>query len=185
MKKNELIQLRELVEKERKRRIRINELLDSELVKEYLLNNNLEPVILDSDNIREIINNILKEFTITSTNNIYVCVRAYQIDCDINYQETTFYTRNVEIDSKKADYKLYNNLESDEIVKASKEKFEDYPLINEFEENNIILNPYNTNENMNGYKEVKLDFFENSINYSQSKSKQLLLKKYTRNNIVI
>ena len=182
MKKNELVQLRELVEKEKNRRVRIKELLDNELVKEYLLINDIEPVILDYNNTREIIENILKTFNITKTNGIYVCTNAYYFDCQICYEETDYYQRNVNINSKYAEYKIYNDIENGESIKAirKQDKYNSYRLIDEFEDNNIVLNPFNTSDYMNGYNNVRLDFFENSINYGQVKSKNLLLKKYPR-----
>ena len=53
MKRNELLELRELVAKEIKRRERIKELLDNYLVKEYLEMTKTKKVTLDT-NIREL-----------------------------------------------------------------------------------------------------------------------------------
>ena len=64
------------------------------------------------------------------------------------------------------------------MVKANKEN--NKILIKVFEDNNIVLNPYNTNVNSNGYYEVKTDFFINAIKDGQTKSKRLLLSKYSR-----
>ena len=182
MKRNELIKLRELVEIEKNRRIRIKELLKHELVKEYLLLNNIDSILLDDNNIREIIDNILKTFNVTKTNGLYVCTSAYYVNCRICYEDTNYYTENVEIDSEYAKYKIYNDIESGKSIKAAREldKYNSYKLINEFEKNNIVLNPYNTNRDMNGFSEVRLDFFENSIKYGQAKSKKILLERYPR-----
>ena len=43
----------------------------------------------------------------------------------------------------------------------------------DFENENIILNPYNTSNNRNGYDEVKMDFFKTSIEKGQAKVKNL------------
>ena len=184
MKRNELIELRELVKNERDRRIRIKKLLDSELVKEYLLLNNIDPVILETDNIREIIDNILKTFTITETNGIYVCIRAYYIDCDICYEDTHCYTRDSEINSATATFRKYQDIENGKIFNAVKRKEDkrsyNYPFFSEFEVNNIVLNPYNKGEDNNGYDEVKYDFFNTAIKDGQAKAKKLVLSKYPR-----
>ena len=50
----------------------------------------------------------------------------------------------------------------------------------EFENENIILNPYNTSNNRNGYDEVKYDFFETALKNGQAKAKKLVLSKYPR-----
>ena len=78
---------------------------------------------------------------------------------------------------------IYGNIETGKFIKARNPNvIDDHTdeLIPDFESNHIVLNPTNSNENMNNYQEVKLDFFENAINIGQGKSKQLVLKKYNR-----
>ena len=178
MRRDELITLRELVTEEVERRKRIKELLKMDLVKEYLEITKTSPEDLDVNNLPEIINKILETFKITKTNGIYVCTSAYYIDCSITYQDTSYYSRTVDIDSEYADYKIYHDIEDGRMVKANKEN--NKILIKVFEDNNIVLNPYNTNVNSNGYYEVKTDFFINAIKDGQNKSKKLLLSKYPR-----
>ena len=102
MKRNELIQLRELVNDEIKRRERIKELLGNKLVMEYLEITNTNPVDLDINNISEIISKILPSFTITKTNGIYVCTSAWYTDYRISYEDTEYYSQYVAIDSEYA-----------------------------------------------------------------------------------
>ena len=83
MKRNELIELRELVSNEIKRRERIKNLLKNNLIQEYLRITSTEYKDLDESNITEILEQILSSFEITQTNGIYVCTSAYYIDCDI------------------------------------------------------------------------------------------------------
>ena len=97
MKKSELIKLRNLVEQEKQRRERIKELLVNPLIQEYLRITSTEYKDLDESNITEILEQILSSFEITQTNGIYVCTSAYYIDCDICYEETNYYSRNVNI----------------------------------------------------------------------------------------
>ena len=145
MKRNELIQLRELVNDEIKRRERIKELLKNELVMEYLEITKTNPVDLDINNIKEIISKILSSFTITKTNGIYVCTSAWYTDWEVCYEETNYYSKEVDINSEYAEHKVYTDIESGECIGASKESSNSdrRQLISNFEQNNIVLNPYN------------------------------------------
>ena len=184
MKRNELIELRELVSNEIKRRERIKDLLKNNLIQEYLRITNTKFEELDDSNIKEILEHILPTFTITKTNGIYVCTSAYYIDCDICYEDTNYYTRSVDINSNQAEFRLYSDIENGKIIKATRrneaKRIHNYPLFNEIESNNIVLNPYNTRENNNGYDEVKYNFFEKAFNDGQAKAKKLVLSKYPR-----
>ena len=181
MTRNELIELRKIVNNEINRRKRIKELLSNDLIQEYLRITNTKLEELDESNIKEILEQILSSFEITQTNGIYVCTSAYYIDCDICYEETNYYSRNVNINSEYAEHRVYTDIESGQIVKGHKED-DRYgkPLMREFENENIILNPYNTSNNRNGYDEVKFDFFETAIKDGQTKAKKLVLSKYPR-----
>lgn len=184
MKKSELIKLRNLVEQEKQRRERIKELLTNPLIQEYLRITSTEYKDLDESNITEMLEHILSSFEITQTNGIYVCTSAYYIDCDICYEDTSYYTKSADIDSNIAEYRLYTNIENDKRYKAVKDKTirnrDNNPSFNDFESNNIILNPYNTNVDMNGYNEVKYDFFNTALKDGQAKAKKLVLSKYPR-----
>lgn len=182
MKRNELIQLRELVTKEVERRKRIKELLESDLIQEYIEITNAKVNKLDSNNIRGILNQILSSFSITKTNEIYVCISAYYMDYKIIYQDTIDYAKIVEINSCSATHKTYIDIESGKQISATKRLDNGVKgqLISAFEKNNIVLNPYNTCQNFNGYYEVKSDFFETAIKDGQAKAKKLVLTKYPR-----
>ena len=182
MKRNELFELRELVDDEIKRRKRISELLTNELVMEYLEITKTDPVDLDIDNISEIISKILSSFTITKTNGIYVCTSAWYMSYRICYEDTEYYSEDVKIDSEYAEYKVYTDIESNKSITAVTDGKERYgrPLISTFEKDNIILNPYNTSENKNGYEEVKFDFFRTALKDGQAKAKKLILSKYPK-----
>ena len=184
MKKNELIKLRELVNIEIKRRKRINELLKNNLVLEYINITNKEKEDLDSNDINDIINKILKSFEITNTNNIYICTDAWYTYDVITYQATGIEVINVSIDSKDAEYKYYENIESKEGLRAVKNITSRVPinetLISDFEKNNIVLNPYNSRDNKNGLDIVRTEFLFNSIINGQAKAKKYILSKYPR-----
>lgn len=185
MKRNELFELRELVDDEIKRRKRISELLTNELVMEYLEITKTDPVDLDIDSISEIISKILSSFTITKTNGIYVCTSAWYLGCHTYYQGDEYYSVDVKIDSEYAEYKVYTDIESNKSITAITDEYVEEirygrPLISTFEKDNIILNPYNTSENKNGYEEVKFDFFRTALKDGQAKAKKLILSKYPK-----
>lgn len=177
MRRNELIELRELVLKERENRKKVNELLEDELVKEYLKAKGIEDEPFN-DNLREVIKEIVKDFKITKTNGIYVCTSSYYFDCRVCYEDMECYIVDVDIDSKYAERKTYVDIESKQTVRASVEKTYGFPLIEDFEREHLILNPYNTNKNCNGLEEVRLDFLEMAIEKGQAKSKRNILSKY-------
>lgn len=180
MKKNELLKLRELLNKEKNRRKRIKELLENDFVKEYLCITSTDCVNLDCNDIRGILSDILSNCRVTSTNNIYVATRAYFLDCRINYEETNYYRSNVLINSVEAENKIYKDIESGNIVVGYSTSDDTRPLISTFEKENIVLNPYNTCENKNGYDDVRLDFFSTAIEQGQTKAKLLILEKYKK-----
>ena len=183
MNKDELIILKDLVDKEIEKRKRINELLENETVQEYLRITNTDPCNIDSDNIREVLSQILKTWEISKTNGIYVCTSSYYMDCKINYEDSEFFSHMVPINSRDADYRIYQDIESEVRVQAAKNNNNPYLIktnMHEFERDHIVLNPYNNVRNQNGYSEVRLDFFENALKYGQAKSKKLLLEKYPR-----
>lgn len=150
------------------------------LVKEYLSITNTPWVNLDINDIRGILSDILLNYKVTSTNNIYVVTRAYFLDCTICYQETNYFRSNVPIKSLEAENKIYKNIESESIVVASSLSDSNMTLISKFESENIVLNPYNTSNNKNGYDDVRLDFFSTSIEQGQAKAKKLILEKYKK-----
>ena len=182
MKRSELIRFKGLVQEEIARRERRNELLENELVKEYLELSNIEPSSLDTNNIKEIIKQILKDFKITETNGIYVCTGAWYSLTDNSYETASYLIQNVDINSPYAECKTYSNIELGDYIFASQYGSinSKMPIIKEFECRNIVLNPFNTSENKNGFEQVQMEFFEKTLKYGQEKSKRRLLEKYHR-----
>ena len=130
-----------------------------------------------------IIEKILEDYKLTETNGIYVCTGAFYEDCDICYQETTYYTRSTDLFSELAEYRIYRDIESGIARKAflkSSSMEKSIVLANQFEQENIVLNPYGTSKNKNGYNEVRKTFFIEAIKNGQPKAKQLILKQYSK-----
>lgn len=185
MKSSDLRKIRSLVNKEVERRKRINELLENEFVKEYLIKTNSEIINLDAENVNDILKDVLKTIKIDDTNGIYVCTCAYVYEYNICYQELDCYHKYVPINSELAEYKKYMNIESGKYVECVNKAQNGYEkkymkLISSFEKENIVLNPYNSSENSNGYNEVRMDFFSNSLEYGQPYGKRIVLSKYNR-----
>lgn len=204
MRRNELIYLRSELEREKEKRKMYNDLLKTGeigrssiiiegLVEQWNLDINsliFEPRTMDEYLILEY---ILRHYSITGTNGIYVCTNALFTTYDICYEETTWYSEDLLISDPSAEYKLYMDIESKEVIKAySKKKLEEYKdrytgrfsastiSIPEFEGENIVLNPHNSHYNENGFNEVRKDFLLSAIHGGQAKAKKLVLSKYPR-----
>ena len=206
MKKTELIKLKKLLQQETDRRNRINELLSNGSIQEFLSLNNLNINELQSDDKWIILKELLKEFQITESNGILVCTGSYLTDCSICYQETNYYTKEVPFDNPYIEYQMFEDIETSKIhiaytdsyiqrkvdeenkyysrMKVTSSEFchKRYGryLASELKEKYIILNPYNSSKNSNGFNEVQKDFFTTAIEKGQPKAKQLVLTKYPR-----
>lgn len=184
MKRYELLKLKKEVLKEIQRRKRVNELLETELIQEFMELSNIKVQSLDDEDIREILSSILENFTITETNGIYVCTGTFYSDCDTYYGVTSYSSRTVDFNSRLAEYRIYCDIE-DGRRRTAYMKNEDNSclfelLVSEFEESNIVLNPYNSSKNRNGYAEVRENFFMTAIEKGQGKAKKLILEQYPR-----
>ena len=206
MNKSELIKLKKMLRQEIDGRNRINELLSNGLIQEFLSLNNLNINELESDDKWFILKEFLKEFQITESNGILVCTGSYLVACDICYQETNYYSKEVSFDNPYIEYQTFEDIETRKVHTAYTDKHiqrkleeekKIYPrsqmtpsefchtrygryLVSELMERYIILNPYNTSKNNNGFTEVQKDFFKTAIEQGQPKAKQLVLTKYQR-----
>ena len=204
MKKVELIKLKKLLQQEKNRRNRINELLSNSLIQEFLLLNNLSIHELQSDDNWVILKELLKEFEITESNGILVCTGSYLTACSICYQETNYYTKEVSFDNPRIEYQIFKDIETCKVHTSYTDKYiqglvekenKRYSrtkmapsefchsrygryLVSELMDKYIILNPYSSSKNENGFKEVQKDFFTTAIEKGQPKAKQLVLGKY-------
>lgn len=206
MKKSELIKLKKLLQQEIDRRKRIKELLLNDLIQEFLTLNNLNINELQSDDKWPILKDLLREFQITESNGILVCTGSYLVACSIGYQETDYYTKEVSFDNPYIEYQTFEDIETSKIHTAYTDKhiqsrleeenkyysrtpmtpsefchsrYRRY-LVSELMGKYIILNPYNSSKNNNGFTEVQKDFFTTAIEIGQPKAIQLILSKYPR-----
>ena len=174
MNRSELIELKKLINAEIERRKKVNERLENPDVLEYLNLMNMSAKKLDTNNIREMLIEILKEFEVKKTNGIYVCTQAYDRDW---HAPLVYYCE----PNRKClpDAKHYKDIESQEEIIIAEYR------IDEFERNHEVLNPYNAQYKdkdikENGYEEVRFDFFEECYKHGQSKAIQKVLKKYPK-----
>lgn len=176
MKKSELIKLRTIYSKELERLTRIKKLLNEEQCRELIELSKIDVSEFREIDSLKILHDILQNFRPTETNGIYVCIGTYidWLDYDIAS------SRSVPFYDKDAEYRCYRDIENRGYVKAYTSPSL-YPLFTStFEQENIVLNPYSSNKNDNGYDEVRDEFFMNCINLGQAKSKRLILEKYKR-----
>ena len=204
MKKTELIMLKRLLQQETNRRNRINELLTNGLIQEFIVLNNLDIQKLPSDDKWLILEELLKEFKITESNGILVCTGNYIVECRICYEETDYYTKEVPFDDPYTRYQIFQDIETGNAYTAYTDKYIERKieeenkycttikmtpsefchkrygrnLVSELINKYIVLNPYNSSQNSNGFNEVRKDFFKTAIEKGQPKAKQLVLSKY-------
>ena len=177
MNKNEITRLRKQIHDEIDRRKKINHYLDNEAVIDCLklIGQSTDKKALED--IRGMLVEILKDFEVKSTNGIFVCTKAYDEDSSA----PILYPRTPE-GKGGVDVKCYMDIESKKEIVTN---FVYGPSIYEFEKRNIVLNPYNAPYNdkkiiLNGFEEVRLDFFEECYKNGQYKAVQKILNKYPR-----
>lgn len=184
MKKSELIKLKKELLKEIERRKKIEELLNKIDVQEFLSLTKINYYMIDSSDERTILSEILENFEVSESNGILVCTGTYAIIPTGYYEDDDYKTIHADFDSKYADFRIYTDIENGQKYKAyfdtSLLEYRNCYNISQFEKDNIVLNPYNTYKDNNGYDEVRLEYFYNSVHFGQPKSKKILLEKYPR-----
>ena len=178
MKKEELDTIEIALLKEKIKKERIIYLQESKDVEEYLHLLGMEKQ--KHETIREILSRIINDYKFTNTNNIWVLTSAFKRFVDSCYEDTYTYLKEVDLLDKSADGRKYTNIENLYINVSFFDKKNGYDSVKEFEKNNIVINPRNNKDNMNGLSIVRNEFIMNSINFGEEKSKELLLKKYPR-----
>ena len=179
MKKEELLYLRLELQKEQIKRERIKELLQDKSIKELIGLAKINLKLFVPDDI-DILLKILENYSLTNTNNIYVCTDAFYYGLE---DDNNLLFKN--LNSSIYDKRLYKDIENGKTILGCTDRddcrsFADRAFDEDFNRDNIVLNPYNTRKNNNGYEMVRIEFIENALQYGQDKSKKLLLEKYPR-----
>lgn len=206
MKKTELIKLKKLLQQEIIKRNKINTLLSNELIQEFKSLTNLNINELQLNDNWSILEEILNNFQITESNGILVCTGSYLVCCNIYYQETEYYAKEESFNNPNIEYQIFEDIETRKMYVAYTEKYikdkieeqkkyyniEDITpsefcykkygryLVSDLIKKYIVLNPYNSSENRNGFNDVQKDFFITAIEKGQPKAKQLVLNKYPK-----
>lgn len=206
MKKTELIKLKKLLQQEIIKRNKINALLSNELIQEFKSLTNLNINELQLNDNWTILEEILNNFQITESNGILVCTGSYLVCCNIYYQETEYYAKEESFNNPNIEYQIFEDIETRKMYVAYTEKYikdkieeqkkyyniEDITpsefcykkygryLVSDLIKKYIVLNPYNSSENRNGFNDVQKDFFITAIEKGQPKAKQLVLNKYPK-----
>lgn len=206
MKKTELIKLKKLLQQEIIKRNKINALLSNELIQEFKSLTNLNINELQLNDNWTILEGILNNFKIIESNGILVCTGSYLVCCNIYYQETEYYTKESSFNNPNIEYQIFEDIETRKMYVAYTEKYikdkieeqkkyynmEDITLsefcykkygrylVSDLIKKYIVLNPYNSSENRNGFNDVQKDFFITAIEKGQPKAKQLVLNKYPK-----
>lgn len=178
MTKEEELELKKKYLEELNKQERINQLVNDEKVKEFieLLSIDKKYLLVDRD---KLLQKVLDNFRINETNNIYVCFGTYYTEIN------PFYTKNsIQNENPYTKYKRYRNIENlvDKVAYTDSyfPRYGQKVLIDDFEKENIVLNPHNTTYNLNGFYEVRMDYFNETINTDQNNAKKLILEKYPR-----
>ncbi len=181
MKRTELLELRELVkaEKEKERNVQVTP--GTATIQRYLSTINGNLYESEDEELKNILNIVLLTFGITETNGIYVCTSAWYTERKISHPVSAVCLKECKIDYPWAEFKTYVDIESAIPVGAvlDGEVRRDEPLIEDFERQHIVLNPYNDYErNMNGYSEVRFDYFKTALEQGDEEAVKLVLAKY-------
>ena len=188
MTRKEILYLRNKLQEEKMKRDRLKELINIELIQEFITLANIKSNKYKINDDEEILKNILKKFIATETNGIYVCTGAYYIrSVTCRGFSDDYEAAYLPFDSEYIERKEYRDIESrEEIIgylnKNEMPHWKDKSIVYtpKFEREHLVLNPYNKSDGSNGYEEVRQEFLEKCLKYGQAKSKKLLLKKYPR-----
>lgn len=183
---NDINYIRQLIETEKNKIARLNTLLNIGCVKEYLELKGLKEQSSYSYSEWDILAKILEDYTVDKTNGIYVCIGAYYNDYSIKYGNKYSVT-SCSFDDPCLEYRTYRDIETGQFIRAySSEELaprsgrKKAPLINSFEKCFIVLNPFNTNKEDNGFNIVREEFFTIALNSSEEEAKNYILNKYPR-----
>lgn len=185
MTSNDLRKIKTKLEEKIQRRNKLNKYLNDKKIQKFI---DLANIKVDKKDVNKekLLNEVLNDIIIKNTDNIYICDAAYTLDCIIEQDDKIYYERKVDFGYKDIKYKDYINIESEVSTICYKDEsiletsnIDKFLLINDFEKENIVLNPYNISGN-NGFNEVRLEYFLNALEFGKTKAKSMLLKKYKR-----
>lgn len=178
MKKQELNYLSKKLFKEKILNERIKELEKNHDVIEYKKLIGIHNLKVKTE--KEILADILKNYSLTSTNNIWIAVNSFVDEYD-HFEEDYYSYKNIkDLFDKDVDGRIYTNLESLDSRYVYFNNQEEIYNVDDFEYCNLILNPFDGKKEHNGFHEVRCEFVLNAINLGEEQAKEKLLRKYKR-----
>lgn len=173
MKREELIKLKKMYNKELERRTRINQLLKEDNVLEYLKLNGINLERMQIEDMWSIIKELLKNIEITETNSILVHTSNYMLECKMCYEENDYYRITVPFDDNKTEYQTFRNIETGKIYTSCSDDY----VKNEFDNNNYSYYFPNKNESNITLSEFCHKFY-NRVLTSELRKKYTILNPY-------
>lgn len=173
MKREELIKLKKMYNKELERRTRINQLLKEDNVLEYLKLNGINLERMQIEDMWSIIKELLKNIEITETNSILVHTSNYMLECKMCYEETDYYRIAVSFNDNKTEYQTFRNIETGKIYTSCSDDY----VKNEFDNNNYSYYFPDKNESNITLSEFCHKFY-NRVLTSELRQKYTILNPY-------
>lgn len=173
MKREELIKLKKMYNKELERRTRINQLLKEDNVLEYLKLNGINLERMQIEDMWSIIKELLKNIEITETNSILVHTSNYMLECKMCYEETDYYRIAVSFNDNKTEYQTFRNIETGKIYTSCSDDY----VKNEFDNNNYSYYFPDKNESNITLSEFCHKFY-NRVLTSELRKKYTILNPY-------
>ena len=173
MKREELIKLKKMYNKELERRTRINQLLKEDNVLEYLKLNGINLERMQIEDMWSIIKELLKNIEITETNSILVHTSNYMLECKMCYEENDYYRITVPFDDNKTEYQTFRNIETGKIYTSCSDDY----VKNEFDNNNYSYYFPDKNESNITLSEFCHKFY-NRVLTSELRKKYTILNPY-------
>ena len=173
MKREELIKLKKMYNKELERRTRINQLLKEDNVLEYLKLNGINLERMQIEDTWSIIKELLKNIEITETNSILVHTSNYMLECKMCYEENDYYRITVPFNDNKTEYQTFRNIETGKIYTSCSDDY----VKNEFDNNNYSYYFPDKNESNITLSEF-CDKFYNRVLASELRQKYTILNPY-------
>lgn len=183
MNSKELKKLRELFVEEKNRRKKLNELLESEIVKK-VLELSKTTIYKENEDINSIVEDIAKYFITSCPCNIYLWLGDYRYERYGDVYESWVEPIKEPLGSKMATYRKYKNIESKRecgaYIKPDKNNEANEISALNFERENIVLSASDDANIYTIFNQIRTDYYILSINYGLSRAKKLILDKYQR-----
>ena len=174
----ELTTLRKQLLQEKIKGDRIRLLQTNSDVIEYMRLRGISKMNIETE--KEMLARLLNKCVLTPTNNIWILTGSFITDIGRCDEDAFEYNRRVGLFDPEAEIKEFRNLESISVQRLHVRRINDSPTSQEFMQDNIVINPTNGIDPMNGFYDVRNEFVYNAVTSGEANAKALLLYKYKR-----